>query len=117
MVELSLVQAADHVLPRVAERLQHFQGLFVDVVGVEILGHGAVVHVRELAFVHFFVEEKVVDINQVYISDLLLDFLVATDPSSLLVLRSVVDGISTPLCDFTNVGCSRACRLRLCPNR
>ena len=80
MVELALVQAANHMLSGVPKRLKYFQSLLVYVVRIEVLSHCAVVHVRQLALVGLLIEEKVVDIYQVDVSNLLLSLLVPNHP-------------------------------------
>ena len=86
MVEFALIQAANDMLSGVTKRLKHFQSLLIYVVRVEVLSHCTVVHVRQLALVRLLIEEKVVDIYKVDVSNLLLGLLLSAHPWGLMAL-------------------------------
>lgn len=93
-----MVQALYDMLALVAEGLQDAEGFLLDVVGVEVLGHRAVVHIRELAAgvealrrnaLRFgIVEEEILNIDHIYVSNLLQDLCLL-----LLELTLVVMGV------------------------
>lgn len=91
------------MLSGVPKRLKHFQSLLVDVVRVEVLSHCAIVHVWQLAPVRLLIEEKVVDIYQVDVSNLLLSLLVSAHIWGLMALWSVIHSVAASLCYFTDV--------------
>jgi hypothetical protein len=60
MIQVSPVETLDHHLPGVTEVLKDADGLFIDAVGIVVLGQSAIVHVGKLAG-HLSVIEEVID--------------------------------------------------------
>jgi hypothetical protein len=60
MIQVSPVKTLDYHLPGVSEVLQDADGLFINAMGIVVLGQRAIVHVGKLAG-HLAVIEEVVD--------------------------------------------------------
>lgn len=63
-------------MSRISQGFEHLKCVLVNPISVEVLGHGAVVHVGQFVVARSFVEEEVFDVYLVDVSNALVDVLV-----------------------------------------
>lgn len=72
-------------------------------VSVEVLCHGAIIHVGKFTLISFFIKEKVVDTYQIYVSYLLKSFLFLVLGNLILSIFDIIQSICASFCYFTRI--------------